>query len=111
MNATARRIHSTAVALSSRARAELICFAHEGAELAAELAALEGEGGQAYREAREQLLAVRKGLIENLGACYFSTDADRHHALRSVIAWTAKRVAPGLRRELRAYARGIGVYS
>jgi hypothetical protein len=97
--------------LSDRARVELLRIALEGAQIAAELAGLGGEEAEAFWDAEVHLRAVCRVLIAKRGQGFFGIDADRRYALRSVIAWTARQVAPALRRELRAYAWRIGVYS
>jgi hypothetical protein len=109
--AEARERAAHGVSLSDRARAELLRFAHEGAEIAGELAGLEGDGEAAYRDAREQLLAIRQGLLENLGLGFFTAHPDRRYALRCVIAWTARRAPSVLRHELRNFAQRMEVTS
>ena len=99
------------VVLSDRARAELLRFALEGAHLAGELAGMGGEEDASFRDAEGHLLAICTGLIDRKGPAYFTGDRDRRYALRCVIAWAARRAPRALRRELRAYAWKVGVYS
>lgn len=70
---------------------------------------METDDEGAYLEAREQLLAVRQGLIENRRMSYFTINAGRVYALRCVIAWTTRRAAPALRHELRSFANHLEV--
>ena len=106
-----RRDTAPPVLLSNRARAELLRFAHEGAHLAGELARLAGDEAQAYRDAQEQLLVIRHGLIENREARYYTATPDRRYALRCVIAWTARQAPAPLRLELRNFANRMEVYT
>jgi hypothetical protein len=111
MIASATRNRTVTVpTLSARAYLALVRTAQTAYTLALEMADVEPEDARAFRDAGTQLRVIAEHLLPRLGdLSLVALKEDRRYALRCVFAWAAGGAETRVARELRRYARGIGV--
>lgn len=98
------------LALSERAHDVLVATTIRALEFAQAQAARGGKPTQGLLDALRHLEAIIGSPLMAAGrAGPLTLDPDRRYTLRCVFAWAAREAAPGVRLELRRFARLIGV--